>query len=317
MGEVPFPHTFFKGGSMNNRTAKAKKLSAMGRKGWDAYLWLLPSLILIAIFILAPVVETMFISFCDVSKAGVIRKAGTLDNYKFVLDQTVFGRVMFNTVAWDVIIVSVSMVLSIILAMVLNTRFRGRKIVRTVLLLPWATSELVTACAWKYIFDYNYGALNTLLMKLGLISAPINWLGEINSAFACMIFVGIIVTIPFMTFTLLSGLQSISNDYYEAAVIDGASFWQKFRKITIPLLKPAIDVSIVLNVIYVFNSFVIIHQMTDGAPAQQTSTIMTYLFYLAFKTNKMGPAAAISMIGFVVLMVFAVLYMKYLMKEDE
>lgn len=295
---------------------KKKGLAHLKYAGWDAYLWLAPSLILIAIFILAPVVETMYLSFCDVSKAGIVRKAGTLDNYKFVVSQTVFGRVMLNTILWDIIIVSVSMVLSIILALVLNEKFHGRKIVRTVLLLPWATSELITACAWKYIFDYNYGALNTLLMKAGLISTPINWLGEVNSAFACMIFVGIIVTIPFMTFTLLSGLTSISPDYYEAAKIDGANFWQRLTNVTLPLLKPAIDVSIVLNVIYVFNSFVIIHQMTDGAPAQQTSTIMTYLFYLAFRTNKMGPAAAISMIGFVVLLIFAVLYMKYQMKEE-
>lgn len=285
--------------------------------GWSAYLWLAPSLILIAIFIIAPVVETMFISFCDVSKAGIIRKVGTLDNYRFILDQTVFGRVMLNTVVWDIAIVAISLVFSIILALVLNERFKGRKIVRTVLLLPWATAELVTACAWKYIFDYNYGALNMLLMKIGLISQPINWLGEINSAFACMIVVGIIVTVPFMTFTLLSGLTSISKDFYEAAEIDGASFWQRLWRITLPLLKPAIDVSVVLNVIYVFNSFIIIHQMTDGAPAQQTSTIMTYLFYLAFRTNKMGPAAAISMIGFVVLLVFALLYMKYQMKDVD
>ena len=132
----------------------------------------------------------------------------------------------------------------------------------------------------------------------------------------CMIFVGIVVTIPFMTFTLLSGLTAISPDYYEAAQIDGASFWDKLFRITLPLLKPAIDVNIVLNVIYVFNSFVIIHTITGGAPADQTATVMTYLYKLAFSRNKMGPASAVSVIGFVILLVFALLYMRYQMKEE-
>lgn len=303
---------------MSGKTTVAGKVkkSHIGNGGWGAYLWLAPSLILIAVFIFAPVAETIYLSFCDVSKAGLVKSFGTLSNYKDVIKDVIFKRVMINTIVWDVAIVSISMVLSIILALVLNTKFKGRKFVRTVLLLPWATSELITACAWKYIFDYNYGALNTLLLKIGLIKTPINWLGDANSAFACMIFVGIIVTIPFMTFTLLSGLQSISDDYYEAATIDGASFWDKLFRITLPLLKPAINVSIVLNVIYVFNSFVIIHQITDGAPAQQTSTVMTYLFYLAFKMGKMGLASAISVMGFIILLAFALLYMKFAMKEE-
>ena len=296
--------------------AKPKKKSAFFRNGWDAYIWMAPSLLLILLFIFIPVILTFYLAFSEVSTAGLVRKFGTLDNFKFIFGEVVFKRVMFNTLIWDIVIVSLSMVLSIIVALVLNEKFKGRKFVRTVLLLPWATSGLITSSVWKYIFDYNYGALNTLLMKIGLISQPINWLGEANSAFMCMIFVGIVVTIPFMTFTLLSGLTAISPDYYEAAQIDGASFWDKLFKITLPLLKPAIDVNIVLNVIYVFNSFVIIHTITGGAPADQTATVMTYLYKLAFSRNKMGPASAVSVIGFVILLIFALLYMRYQMKEE-
>lgn len=301
---------------MEQTIVKKKGKSAFFRDGWDAYLWMAPALLLILLFIFIPVILTFYMAFSEVSQAGLVRHFGTLENFKYVFSQVVFKKVLLNTFLWDIIIVSVSMVISIILALVLNEQFKGRKIVRTVLLLPWATSGLITASVWKYIFDYNYGALNTMLLKLNLISAPINWLGEVNSAFACMIFVGIVVTLPFMTFTLLSGLTAISPDYYEAAEIDGASFWDRLFKITLPLLKPAIDVNIVLNVIYVFNSFTIIHVMTDGAPAQQTSTIMTYLYYLAFRNQKMGVAAAISVIGFLILLAFALLYMKYQMKEE-
>lgn len=300
---------------MDQKAVKRKKYRPKNY-GWEAYLWLAPSLLMILVFIFLPVIETIILSFSDVSQAGLVKSFGTLKNYTYVFSQAVFGKVMLNTFIWDIVIVSVSMVLSIMIALILNEKFHGRKIVRTLLLLPWATSGLITASLWKYIFDYNYGALNTLLLKTGLIDTPVNWLGTVNGAFACLIFVGIVVTIPFMTFTLLSGLQSISKDYYEAAEIDGANFWQRLFSITLPLLKPAIDVSIVLNVIYVFNSFVIIHQITSGAPAQQTSTIMTYLYYLGFSKNKMGPASAVSVIGFVILLIFALLYMRYQMKEE-
>ena len=154
--------------------AKPKKKSAFFRNGWDAYIWMAPSLLLILLFIFIPVILTFYLAFSEVSTAGLVRKFGTLDNFKFIFGEVVFKRVMLNTLIWDIVIVSLSMVLSIIVALVLNEKFKGRKFVRTVLLLPWATSGLITSSVWKYIFDYNYGALNTLLMKIGLISQPIN-----------------------------------------------------------------------------------------------------------------------------------------------
>lgn len=282
-----------------------------------AFLWLSPSLLLVGIFVFVPVIQTIATSFSEVSKAGLTRGFAGFANFEYVFKQKVFGKVMQNTLIWDVAIVSVSMILSLALAIVLNTKFFGRKYLRTILLLPWATAQLVTASAWKYIFDYYYGSLNTILMKLGIIKSNINFLGNPDLAFACLIYVGITVTIPFMTFTLLAGLQSISTDYYEAAVMDGATFKDKFLHITLPLLKPSINISIVLNLIYVFNSFTIVQTITGGAPANQTATIMTYLYYLAFRKQQYGPAAAISVMGFVILLIFALIYMKFLMKEDD
>lgn len=296
-----------------------KKKSKLYRKlsPYAPYLWLLPCLILICTFILAPVAETLLLSVSKVSRAGLRKGFNGFENFRYVFSRPEFGRVMFNTIVWDVVIVAVSMVFGLIMALVLNQKFKGRKIVRTVMLLPWATSALVTASCWKYIFDYQYGALNALLLKLGLIETNINFLGNPTSAFICMIIVGIIVTVPFITFTLLSGLQSISNDYYEAAIIDGANFWQRLRHVTLPLLKPAINVSIVLNTIYVFNSFTIVHTITNGAPAHTTGTIMTYLYHMGFKNNNFGASAALSVIGFAILLVFALIYMRTQMKEDD
>ena len=263
-----------------------------------------------------PVLEVFRMAFSKISPANLLKEFGTLENFQYLFRQKVFGRVILNTAIWTVAIVGISIVLSIILALVLNEKFKGLAFHRTVLLLPWATSLLITSAAWKYILNTEYGALNALLLKLGLIKKAINYLGDPVSAFTWMIIVGIVVTIPFMTFTLLSGLQSISEDYYEAAVIDGANFWDKLFKITLPLLRPSINVTIVLNVIYVFNSFAIVNTITAGAPANQTHTISTYLYYLAFNKNKYGASAALSLVSFVILSIFAVIYMKTQMKEE-
>lgn len=302
---------------MREQTQIRKKKSLKKKlEPWSAYLWMAPTIILVLLFVMTPVINTFTMAFNKVSKAGLLKGWNNFENFTYVFGQEVFPRVMLNTIVWVIIIVSVCMVLSIALALILNERFKGRKFVRTVLLLPWATSQFIFACAWKYIFNYEFGNLNALLMQLGIIKENINWLGTANSAFACMVFVGFIVTIPFMTFTLLSGLTAISNDYYEAATIDGAGFWQKLFKITLPLLKPSINVTVVLNTIYVFNSFTIIHTITNGAPANQSGTIMTYLYYMAFSRTKQGAAAAISVIGFIVLITFAIIYMKTQMKEE-
>ena len=299
---------------------KDKKLRRIGKgrfSGMDAYLWLAPCLILMIVFILVPVLEVFHMAFSEISAANLLKKFGTLENFTYLFKQKAFGRVMINTAIWTVAIVGISIVLSIILALILNEKFKGRAFHRTVLILPWATSLLITSAAWKYILNYDYGALNALLLKLGFIEQPINYLGDPVSAFIWMIIVGIVVTIPFMTFTLLSGLQSISDDFYEAAVIDGANFWDKLFKITLPLLRPSINVTIVLNVIYVFNSFAIVNTITEGAPANKTHTISTYLYYLAFRKNKYGASAALSVVSFVILTVFAVIYMRTQMKEED
>lgn len=299
---------------------KGKALTKKGRflKTAEPIFWLLPCLILMGVFILYPVINVIYMSFCNIGRSGLVKSFGTLDNYREVFAHKAFGRVIINTFVWTIAIVGISTVFAMILALVLNTKFVGCKIARAALVIPWGTSLMVFACAWKYIFDYNYGYLNSLFEKLGWAAKPINWLGGSSwGAFACLIFVGIIVTVPFMTFTLLSGLQSISNDYYEAATIDGATGWQKFWHITFPLLRPALNVSTVLNIIYVFNSFAIVHNMTAGAPAHQTDTIMTFMYDMAFNAHSYGKANAISVISFAILMVISYLYLKLMMKEDE
>lgn len=293
---------------MNNR---------LGKKV-EPYVWLLPSIILMAIFLVYPIFIVFKLSFSEISKSGVVTGFAGLQNYKDAVSLPAFKTVMNNTGWWVVAVVGLSTLFGFIIAMVLNQKFHGRKAARAIIVFPWATSLVIQASVWNYIIKYEYGNLNNVLLNLGIIKQAINWRSSYQIEFMWEIWVGIFVTIPFVTFCVLSGLQSIDGSLYEAADIDGAGFWSKLFNITIPLVKPSLTVSTVLNIIYVFNSFPIIYTMTKGAPANQTDTLVTYLYMLNFYDRQKGPATALSVIGFVILCICAGIYMVGVMrKEDE
>lgn len=281
------------------------------------YVWLLPSILLMVIFILFPIFEVFRTSLSEVSRSGIIKGFAGLDNFAKVLKTPAFGIVLKNTLVWTVVVVGLSTLIGFTLAIVLNNEFRGRKIARAIMVFPWATSLIIQASVWKFIIDGDYGTLNTLLLKLGLISKAVNWTPTPAAYFAWECWVGIFVTVPFVTFCVLSGLQSIDASYYEAATVDGAGFWQKLFQITLPLVKSSLTVSTVLNIIYVFNSFPIIWTITKGDPANRTDTLVTYLYKQAFYKGRTGEAAAISVIGFLILCVCASVYMVVSLRKEE
>ncbi len=282
----------------------------------NPYLWILPSILLMIIVNFIPIVELLNTSFSRVSMAGIRHEFNGFANYIAVFQNATFYGVLRNTLIWTVSVVGISTVLSMGIAILLNQAFPGRKVVRAALIVPWAVSLIITSAIWKWIFDYNYGALNQILLSLKLIDEKIYWLANPSISFPAMIWVGIFVTIPFTTFVILSGLQSISKDLYEAASVDGANGKVKFFKITLPLLKQPLTVSLVLNTIYVFNSFPIIWTITQGDPVNKTDTVITYLYKLAFQVNRMGEAAAVSVISFIVLVIFTLIYVNIVMRGE-
>jgi len=283
----------------------------------EPYVWIAPSLILMSVFILVPIVFVFRMALSDVSKAGLIKGFNGAANFAKVLKSNAFGIVLKNTLVWTVAVVALSTILGFILALVLNNKFRGRKIARAIVVFPWATTLVIQASVWNFIINTDYGTLNTLLMKLGIIKQAVNWTPTPEAYFAWEIACGIFVTIPFVTFCVLSGLQSIDTSYYEAATVDGANYWQKLFKITLPLVKSSLTVSTVLNIIYVFNSFPIVWTMTKGDPANFTDTLVTYLYKLAFYNGRQGEAAAVSVIGFIILLVCASVYMIYTLRKGD
>lgn len=283
----------------------------------EPYIWILPSVILMAIFIIVPIGFVFRMAFSQVTKAGLIKGFAGFDNFSKVLGSSKFTMVLKNTVVWTVLVVVLSTVLGFILALILNNQFKGRKVARAIVVFPWATTLVIQASAWKFIINTDYGALNTLLKTLGIIQTNVNWTPTPGAFFAWEIACGIFVTIPFVCFTALSGLQSINSSLYEAAIVDGASYWQKLFHITLPLVKPSLTVATVLNIIYVFNSFPIVWTITKGDPASRTDTLVTYLYKLAFYNGKQGEAAAVSVIGFLILLVCASCYMVSTLKKGE
>ncbi|MBQ2782726.1 MAG: sugar ABC transporter permease [Oscillospiraceae bacterium] len=269
------------------------------------------------IFIIIPIGTVFRMAFSEVSRIGKIKGFAGFENFVDVVNNAEFGRVLQNTIVWTILVVVLSTLLGFILALLLNNKFKGRKIARAIVVFPWATTLVIQASIWNFIINKDYGTLNTLLKTLGIISTNINWTPTPEAYFAWEIACGIFVTIPFVCFTVLSGLQSIDSSYYEAATVDGANYWQKLFQITVPLVKPSLTVATVLNIIYVFNSFPIVWTMTKGDPAYMTDTLVTYLYKLAFYNNKQGEAAAVSVIGFVILLICASVYMVSTLKKGD
>jgi len=176
-------------------------------------------------------------------------------------------------------------------------------------------SLTMTAIVWRWAFNDEYGMVNVTLQRLGVIAAPVHWLATSTLAFPVEILVGVLVSVPFTVTIFLGGLSSVPVDIYEAARIDGATGWQQFRKLTLPLLRPFINMAIVLNVIYVFNSFPIIWVMTQGGPSNGTHILVTYLYERGFRLGKPGEAAAVSLVMLLLLFAATAVYLKIQPRE--
>jgi ABC-type sugar transport system permease subunit len=270
--------------------------------------WLAPSLLLICGVVVYPVFEMVRTSLHDVNISGLTTRSVGLRNFKWVFEEDGFGQVLRNTALWVVLVVGITVLVSLALAQLLDQRFPGRRVVRWALIVPWAASLVMTAAIWKWMLNYYYGVINGALQWVGLIDKPRDWLGDASTSFYAMVLVGIIVSLPFTTYVILAGLQGIPGELYEAARVDGASAWRTYRAIVLPLLRPALLVAVVLNVIYVFNSFPIIWIMTQGGPGRDTDTTVTMVYKLAFRDHAIDEAAALSVLNVGALVLIVVAY---------
>lgn len=273
-------------------------------------LLILPSLLLAVAIILYPFFVIVRLSLSNVSPFGQLRGFVGWANYAGALADPIFYGALWRTLIWTAAVVGGTVLISVPVALVLQQEFYGRGIARTIVMLPWALSLAMAAILWQWSFNADYGMINGILQNLGLISGPIHWMARADTAFPVAIGVGILVSIPFTTTIFQGGLSSVPTDIYEAARIDGASGVQQFRYLTLPLLKPFIEIAMVLNVIYVFNSFPLIWVMTGGGPDNGTHILVTYAYELAFRLGRPGPAAAVSVLMLAIVLAFTMVYLR-------
>ena len=286
------------------------------RKNWSAYLFIAPGLIHFVIFTLFAVGFAFYISFHEWNIIKPDKPFVGLENYLRLLEDTRFHRAVLNTLTF-LIGVPLNLSCALAVALLLNTKVRGQAIFRTMFYLPVVTPLVVSSIIWKWLYQGDYGLLNYYLLKFGIIQEKIFWLADPQLALPALILMGIWIGTGGPMVIYLAGLQSIPQEMYDAAMVDGASAWQRLLYITIPLLRPTTFFLIVTNIIYTFQIFTEVYIMTNGGPLNRTTTIGYYLYVNAFRELDMGYATAMAFVLFAMIFGFTLLQWKFTRGDVE
>ncbi len=274
------------------------------------YLFLAPAVAVMLFIVLYPFLYNVYIAFSNMSLYHLrdLEFVG-LKHFRTILSEPAIWAVFGKTILWTVVNVVSHLVLGVGLAVLLNQQIKGRAIFRALLILPWAMPQYITALTWRGMFNYEYGSINLGLKAIGL--SPIPWLASEIGAFAAPVIANIWLGFPFMMIIALGGLQSIPKELYEAADLDGAGWWFRLRKITLPLLKPVLLPAAILGTIWTFNNLNVIWLITNqGEPADKTHILVTYVYKAAFHYYRYGYAAAFSLVIFVILLSFVLAFLR-------
>lgn len=269
------------------------------RTGW---MLLAPALLILAAVYAYPITRSIWLSLFNQNLGTKLEPVFTgLSNYGRMGQDGRFWQTIGNTMVFTVSSLLLELILGMGIALVLNQAFRGRGIVRTIAILPWALPTALIAASWAWIFNDQFGVVNDLLMRFGLIKTGINWLGNPVPAMISVIIADVWKTTSFVAILLLAGLQSISGDLYEAHAIDGATPWQSFRQITLPLLMPQILIATLFRFAQSFGIFDLIQVMTGGGPGGATETVSIYIYATVMRYLDFGYGAALVVVTFLIL----------------
>lgn len=295
---TPYPTT---------RAAKAR-----GKGHGVALLFLGPSLAALALILALPVLYSIWLSLTDAKLAAGQLQTPFIwfDNYLQLLSDKAVGGALLNTLYFAAVEVAGVLILGLLAALLLNHPMARWSGFRVLLLLPWAIAPVANAVLWKWIYHSNYGILNTILLQLGLIDSNVTWLGDAFQALNMILIVDIWKSTPFIAILLLAALQNIPKSLYRAARMDGAGTWQQFRHVTLPSLKTALAVAVILQTIWSLRAFDLIFVLTKGGPADGT-VVMNFLAYrVTFNFLKFGYGAAIANVIFLTSLLLAILYVR-------
>ena len=240
-----------------------------------------------------------------------------LDNYKAVLSDPNFFSAFFNSIKWTVLSLAGQVIIGFILALALHRVRRFKKLYRTLLIVPWAFPTIVIAFSWQWILNGVYGYLPNIIVKLGLMEHAPAFLTDSTWAFICLVFINIWFGAPMIMVNVLSALQTVPQEQFEAAKIDGATSWQVFRHITFPHIKVVVGLLVVLRTVWIFNNFDIIYLITGGGPSNATMTLPIFAYNLGWGTKLLGRASAVTVLLFIFLLTVCFIYFSVISKWEK
>ena len=283
-----------------------------------AFILITPAVIIIFSIILFPILKTLYMSFFDINLTNPFSRPFLgLGNYIEILCSPTFWNAMIRTIYFAVVSISIEFVLGISIALLLNEKFYGRGLLRSLIIIPWAIPTIVNGSLWRWIFNPQYGALNALLTQLGFIDSYQSWLGSPFLALNMVIVADVWKMTPLVVLMVLAGLQTIPNELYETAGVDGANIIKRFFNITLPMLKPTILIVLILRTMETFKVFDIIYIMTSGGPANGTQLITYYTYREAFSYLHLSKGATLAFLISLTILGLSIFYVKSLGTKAE
>jgi multiple sugar transport system permease protein len=298
-GDVSMVEAVSNGQEVAAQSAKSLPVKSLawrrlaGNRDWLGFWFMLPAAAVLLLFLAYPLGLGVWLSFTD-AKIGSPGEFVGLENYDWLSDDRTFWLSVFNTLLYTVVASIIKFAIGLYLALLLNERLPFKALIRAIVLVPFIVPTVLSAIAFWWIYDSQFSIISWSLKKIGLIQQNIDFLGDPNNARASVIFANIWRGVPFVAITLLAGLQTVSPSLYEAATLDGASAWQRFRHITYPLLTPIIAVVMTFSVLFTFTDFQLIWTMTRGGPVNATHLMATLSYQRAIIGGQLGEGAAIS-----------------------
>ena len=287
----------------------------MRNSKFTPYLFLLPGCIILGTFVFFPMIQAIWLSFTEYNIIQDAEFVGT-ENYTELFQDGLFWQVLTNTIIYVVGVVPLLVILPIFVAVLVNQEIKGAVFFRSAFFLPVVTSMVVAGLAWDLLYR-EYGVLNYILQFIGVIDEPVHWLTSTTTALFAVMVVTIWKGIGYYMVIYLAGLQSIPDDLYEAAKIDGASWWQQVTKITIPMLMPFIAVVSMMSIIAAMKVFEEIYIMTGGGPLHSSETLVFFIYTEAFSNLNMGYASAAGVILFIITLILTLINLKFTGKRGN
>ena len=289
--------------------ASPGRASLDARYGLLGVLLIAPTVLVFCAVIVYPLISAIYLGLFSIYTPTMEGEWVGLDNYRRLLASGEFWRSLLNNVIWTAGTLALQLIFGILVALMLHRNLVFRAFARSLVLFPYFLSTVVAVLVWRWLFNDLYGVLNHLLMWAGIVDMPVDWLGTMPNAMVSLILVGAWKYFPFVVIAVLARLQSIPDELYEAASIDGAGAWGRFVDVTLPQLRDVLIVVVLLRTIWDFKEFDLIYLLTGGGPIIGTQTLPLMVYKEAFALNQMGGASAVAVLMMLIMLLFMILYL--------